>query len=358
MKSREKITNNEVPNRRRLLALKLGAVATSTIALLSGWGKYYSDNALMTPRIGFEYLLQKDCPPVSSQSVEITEEKLKQPTSSGVETAFEQIQLPGQAARDTNNKIFNAFNRAAASSNLTLVEYPQYMEEVQLSKNVNEVLDILNQYTSSFGVIVEIPTRHSLKDLDPMTDWQVADGEEINLIDFRNQAKSLINDFGVIPKELFEFSQLKRIKLVKNLTHRYYGKNAVSGFANPLSHTLYLDIQTFDASFTHELGHLLDYSACGLRGMYHDPGLTSLNTKGYKYLEDDPVNLWGLNTVSEYGATNQAEDKAEFYANILYGIMPDDNEPVSIQRKAQYLVARLEEHVPGMANYINYIEDK
>lgn len=103
--------------------------------------------------------------------------------------------------------------------------------------------------------------------------------------------------------------------------------------------------------YRHELGHLADYSFCGGFGYeYYDPQYLYINPGGTEYGVGAPKGVF----VTDYAVSNMAEDKAETYVGILDGLYPlyFHGRSQVIRKKSDLLLTRLDEEVPGLAQYL------
>ena len=108
-----------------------------------------------------------------------------------------------------------------------------------------------------------------------------------------------------------------------------------------------------DTVVVHEFSHRLDREVCGITGMSNDPGYEALNTPDFKY--GSPADINKTDTAEAYGATDVLEDKATIAQGLLQGGQPNSylNKSVVVTNKFNYLMARFNKRIPGLAAYFH-----
>jgi hypothetical protein len=179
---------------------------------------------------------------------------------------------------------------------------------------------------------------------------------------FRNGMLYVIKAFNALPKPVVKLANINSLELITQdqaATSNNLSNEVVLGDADIYERklTLYPSSLTTDrvrSVLAHEIGHLLDETECGLLGLQRDTAYQSFNTFSLMYGNKKSYGA-ERNTISPYGAMGPAEDKAELYSHLLTGSLTFEDlqkSPKPIRRKAELLLARLEDRLPGISEYL------
>ena len=251
---------------------------------------------------------------------------------------------PTLMSPDKHNSSF--LHRQAEQSGLHLTNYLEYLDRLNKTTSLNEALGVLNGLTHQYGFTVGIPDKLGSEDIPQA---KVVGSNIIRLDVFKGTAGDFIMALGMMPVEVVRYSELREVKLVQL-------PPSVGGVDSPSEGIIYWPVSddglpfSFQTAFLHELGHQLDGQMCKISGMNNDPSFVKLNQPDFRYEKEYETmpnpNVW------DAAATNVREDKAIEYSYLFQGLWSG---PSVLKNKTEYLLARLEEHVPGTANYFTGI---
>jgi hypothetical protein len=349
---------NKRPGRIKKLAFKIGAAAAAGTAVTANIaGQVYAHDPSLGPRIGLQYALGETCAPVSQDQINPILERLKLPPSQSAE----RLARMGNS-QNYEHAMFDYADQQAAANNLHLAGYFPYIEELSQAKSFDQMLKAMNDFMAQYNITFKVPATMGVKDLlmgaEPLDAARFQSNPK-QLSSFKTGLARTMEAIAVVPKEVLAYSRLAEVKLTGKISPiiESQGLNA-AGQANPLTNIMYIRASLMDADiFIHELGHHLDYQNCGLYGLDHDPGFTSLNPAGFHYGRQTQISMLKYETdvTDDYSFSAPMEDKADDYASFLNGFVPEEvsNEGTVLRDKLVYLLADLNEHVPGIAAYIN-----
>ncbi|HET7827567.1 MAG TPA: hypothetical protein VFK97_01745, partial [Candidatus Saccharimonadales bacterium] len=245
-----------------------------------------------------------------------------------------------------------AAHEAAATNGLHLAEALPYLFKMNQTASFPEQLKLINQYSRQFGFKIGVDFKDTGGNVQPI------DRRKANGAIFNRAFLMLISDFEYMPVEVVRAAGLKHLRIVQDFVDPNQRVNNIAAEAiTPDT----IDINLSDIladrpqDVRHELGHIFDYSFCGDSGFnYYDPQYTDLNPAGFEY---GTSGYWQNATISQYGASNQREDKAEMFAHIFGGIdmAAVNSRHVAIRQKYDLLLARLNQKVPGAVEYFKQI---
>jgi hypothetical protein len=308
-------------------------------------GELYAGDPTVGPKIAMEYATQHDAPEVSQSDQARIEQILNRPQN----PEYMEVMKKVSSGHESDKMLQSFYSKQAEKYGLHLADAPACLEKLKKAETRDEILKVLNEQTAQYGFSVSILEEPGLKETG--LDIEGLGKEKLPISKLKETAHDLVEELQLIPVEVTKASGLKSVKIVKNVRITY------SGLSNPITDTIYLK---FDGgSLPHELGHQIDGSMNGLRGMLHDPGFNKLNRPGFKYSDYSyPTVLFKDGSVSGYGLTDISEDKAEYYNIILGGWGPEIYKYPIVRKKTAYLLARLDKLVPGSAAYYDSISQK
>ncbi len=259
----------------------------------------------------------------------------------------------GKTALKPILEISNGTNRPEDLSKLISKEVRQNIDQAVEPSQVIEILNTLTQSKLGAETTLSEDALYSLKNNRDFGFFDTMQNKDRFSV-FKNASYELYEQISYLPKELFEYANIKELSIVVTNDKTHFGFSESQSGSTKIS----LSIAGFYSSFTphtfnHELGHALDNRMCGENGIFNDSGFTSLNSFGYFYGVENYSAL-SLNALSTYSLTNPAEDKAELYAYLLSKnkTIQLEDLPDPLRAKAKLLMIRLEANVPGITSYL------
>jgi predicted metal-dependent HD superfamily phosphohydrolase len=287
---------------------------------------------------------ESGCPTVSKAELNKVHLLLNAPDKPGLTKAV------GDSA-----KINSFVKKEANLYGLTQVDgYPYRTYIKEKAQNPGNVIHYLNQYASELGFTVEVHTKKS----KPIKNVSYVDMIHSDVNDFKRGAYGLMNAFFWMPKQEIKAIGLKKIRIVGDF---YDGKEEVNiGATASSGGVITIGLAEFvngsSDIYRHEAGHIEDRSFCGNFGFdYYDPQYRGHNPGDFEYgVEPFTHQIWEDTTVSEYGTSNMAEDKAEMYTGVLGPLNRHfiHSRFPAIRKKEELLIARLNTQVPHLTNYL------
>jgi hypothetical protein len=231
-----------------------------------------------------------------------------------------------------------------------LVDDLPYQKEMARANSVDEVLDILNQFSGKYGFSVELHDRDNPSAISkgPM--------DQQGLFKyFRFGAVNMMEYFHFLPVEVANLADIKKLVIRRGGIPKGY-----SATAKP-DGTITIKFHEFVGAkytiFMHEIGHEVDDHTCGDQANI-DPTYTNLNPSGFTYQRGS--RHWQGITATKYGARKPVEDKAEMYKDMLSMIVPErfNDSDKAIREKYLLLLERLDLKIPGIADYYAVISGR
>jgi hypothetical protein len=275
-------------------------------------------------------------------------------------------------------KISSSNNTASAETAFELPATADYTARLKAAQDIPSMVSVLDNFTQhEYGFQADMSSE-SLEDAASprrLIDFKSSplptgarfiiesqqSKEDFNNY-FRNGMLHIIEALGTLPKPLIKLADIKSLALLTRdqaATTEKLSNEVVLGDADVYKRKLQIYPSALTADrlprvLAHELGHLLDTSECGVLESQRDSAYQDNNTFSLMYGNQNSYGAdW--NTVSPYGATNVAEDKAELYSYLLTGEVSYtgiQNAPEPIRSKAELLLGRLENRLPGISNYL------
>jgi hypothetical protein len=237
---------------------------------------------------------------------------------------------------------------------LTPVDGSATQSALELAEDIDEMLNALNKFTMQhygFNVVLY----NSIIGVKNMDADEIKPGS-LNINLFRRGAQDLVSAFDFLPLEEVRAVGIKQIRIVNEFEDQSVGAEALveHGVIDIRLNEFYEEGPTDDITanvYYHEAGHILHYKTCRSWGFDHDPQYLALNPPGFKYGSKEG---WQRAAVSEYGGTDLAEDEAEIYEAMLDKLEPSafHSSYRPVREKYALLLARLDQQVPGMAEYL------
>lgn len=247
---------------------------------------------------------------------------------------------------------------------LTLVDTQEHQQQIDRAGSVDDILEAVNDYTEERGFTVGIADLPLIIDRDDAGTEYLSDFDksQIELDQFRHGASILLDSLYYLPQEVTSLTGLREISIVKRLPGVSGGDAKVK--EGKIRFSLDTFYNLYPQTLAHEEAHLADAAICGNPGFAQDDLFQEHNPPGLEYSgKPGNVNLGGAGAkenklprgvLTEYGATGATEDKAEIYESLLTGFQRSvlENEDPIVRAKAELLISRLEEYVPGLSAYL------
>ena len=342
--------------RNTIIYSAVGITAVSALGT-GAVGKYYADDELLVPKLVTGIVTNRSCSTdVSEADVKKVEDTLLKPR---VYSSFS-VSVP--RFPDPNFDYRANIIEQAKKKNLTIVDNRPALESLENAKTVDQVVTIVNEYTSQFDVKLEFAKSAELRDFG----WGIKpiDKNKVDVEDFKFGAVMLLSSFSYAPVEVIKTSGIKKINLVDLISpdapiiNIYQKKPALS--TNPVSGTMYASATYLHklnpSDFFHEFTHGIDYRECGFLGMLNDPEFKKTNPKGFNY-GFEQENETGKALQEKYAGNHVIEDKATNMEDLFNGfsIYTYKYENKTLQKKQAVEIARLEKKVPHITEYIRLV---
>ena len=271
---------------------------------------------------------------------------------------------PGQKSR--SELYLDLTQEVAPKYGLHLIDPTERVKRLQSADNVQAVLDELQSHMGDLGIPIVL--HETLDSKDARVDAEPFDPNSLEMSqDLIDGVSSFIYSTSYVPKELYEFIDIKEIRIVdtfKPTDNPIVGEFTAAGKAMMDDGIIYLPksylLQGDFDLIMHEVSHLLDYRLNGdsYDATYEDQEFTALNKEEFDY--GDP-NEDMSDMVALYSATNPVEDKATLMETMINGLsrvyLYHEN-PI-IRNKYRLLLGRIEQNVPGYSQYmLSIIEHK
>lgn len=327
--------------------LLAGGVALTGGASVGG-GLYFRGDPLFVPKFVGDVITNPDCPTTEEGFVRVSKDNLTK-----IPKTAESIGIVGY-----KDFVFSE----ARKSGLRLIDTSPYIASINESESIDEVMGVLNKFTSNFGIETEIA--EGREPIDTFVPFQSVDRDDLSVTTLQDIAQNLIYNFQIVPSEVVSASGAKKIKLINS--DRYPdpdnpGKTLryVDGMHNDITRIIYLDIEamgTLGNTLLHELVHGIDEEYCRVLGGEKDSQFDSRNPWEFNYGQKTDTDTQPV--ISEYAAKNAEEDKAETLAAFLMSphLYPQLEKPV--RDKIDLMLARLELKVPGITQFYTAIAKK
>lgn len=334
-----------------------GLAATAVIG--SGvTGKLYADDELLFPKVAVGFVTNGDCDTSVSPSDLLTAHQTM--TSSYSDSVASGSYHPGRSESDQSYK--ERVIDEAKKRGLTVIDNDPAFKKLKTADSVDEVLSVVNSYTSNFDLKVELAESTDFKDIG--YGIEPVKKEDIDLKEFKKGAANLLWSFTYLPTEVVKESGMNTLKVTESIkpdvpfVPMYEPDPPLS--TNPVTGIIYTTRNTFyrvsSSEYFHEIEHGLDKKECGLWGMLRDPEFHDLNPKGFKYGKENKDALFKT-VAASYGQKHVIEDKATVSELLFSGFakaLYQYESPV-IQQKQALILARLEKKVPNITEYISAI---
>ncbi len=251
-------------------------------------------------------------------------------------------------------------------------------ERDALAKNPHDALAGLSIFAKNYSLGIAIPVHQSeLKGLDvsPVSNELVSGGYEVG-----SSIMKLRDELEKYPTDMFKRLGINKIALVKGNedVELPNGKKInVGGQVHFKYHrdTIFVDIYSADV-LDHEIWHTADFAmGCGT---YSDVAYTELNDGVAIYANETPKDVYSASTfwkknqdrknrglpqldpadvytTTDYGLTNELEDKAEVGKHLTDGQAFAEvctRGEARVKSKAVLLLARLRKWYPGFGSYL------
>lgn len=298
------------------------------------------------------------CIGADDKSLEVTQNAVAAPEAEAIEGVYTHAHL----------------KELATEHGLTIMDPSPYQEGLDVADTNQKVMDTLSNYLSNFSIQVSVPSQSAAEDEQiPIGEWQ--DLDDVELADLKHFSETIFALFSFIPTEVTKFAELEHIKLVRSINfdenqiHR--PGETVSGMTNRITRIFYVSMKSVEEDdiyygtgyalidvLTHEFSHLLDAKLCKSRlYVQDDPSFESPNPKNFHYGSENNYekNIELNRFQTAYGTNSVLEDKAEYYKLILNGSFPRNGESKVTVDKFIELVARLEQHIPGVLGYYSQL---
>ena len=195
--------------------------------------------------------------------------------------------------------------------------------------------------------IYNIKTTNNLRYLYAKQPFTIGADNNINC--FKSSKQDLDKKYQIIEKNLKRYSQsflkkinLKYIVLCEDLS--ISGINT-AGIPDNVMKTLIVDIKFnnkyFERVLHHEVFHIINDS---YKDIFNEKIWSSFNPKEFNYAECSTcTKKVGLDTnpnpngfITEYSQATASEDMAEVFSHIMYGILPDNIDPI-LKNKIEFI---------------------
>ncbi|MEK7570802.1 MAG: hypothetical protein AAB553_00875 [Patescibacteria group bacterium] len=307
----------------------LGYALVIPPAAIAAGGLIDNGDPLSLVKRAEDWLTQETAPPVSEAEIAHARSIIHEPMDDR-EKEF-RATLTGRFAEDYG-RIYQYMNSVAREEGLTIRDASPTIGAVQGAKSQKEVISKINDFTAHYGFEITLgEERNPLRD---PSDYRAVDPEVLDLEGLKQASKQWIAIISIIPEEVFESVNLKKIKLGTLDDESKGAMRSANG-------VMYLDLSDNkflakslgkepvageDRIILHELGHELDQEISSHRGMEDDPAISRLLPPGFRFEHEDRDKVFddviGKVLPDAYGGKNMAELKAEFFERILGGIDP------------------------------------
>lgn len=376
---------------RSKIAQGLGIATLALSALSAAGGEYYADDPLFVPNQIIDIATNYGAEPVDPAIVRMINKRASEPTPAPLDKLHKSLDKAATKAYDPNPELLTLAERSTIAAKrkhgaktwdelfrdykndyfdycivqaehfgLHISDSRPFAQRLDQAQSAEDAIEILQHYTKTLGIDTRLHTDKDLKDIhmpiEPLTSEPIKMNDEL-----KQGIASFMFSMSFAPKELYDFAQIKEIRIVQSLgamDNSVVGKAIRSGEANPITGILYLPIQyLYDGSFEnamHETAHRVDYRMNGnsLIGTQRDRNFTKLNQKAFRY--GTRTTSTNSNVAETYGATDPWEDKAVLMQTMLNGLdekLLYSRSPV-VRAKYRLLLGRLEQNIPGYAQYL------
>jgi hypothetical protein len=224
------------------------------------------------------------------------------------------------------------------------------------SGDIPAQLAILNRFTNEYGFTVSIYDGEDKGHIIPFMK------NEFGHYVFSEGFRYMLDSLRYMPKEEIKQTGLKHLRIVKGfrnpdgrINYQLAAEADGSGLISIELASL-MDTEGLETTLFHELEHLDDYRYCGNYNFNNqvDPAYNALNPASFEY---GVGGYWRNATVSNYGASNILEDKAEIGRHLLQGVDRKlaNSRLWTISQKYALMLARWDKQVPGIAQYLEQI---
>jgi hypothetical protein len=372
--------------RRHNIAHKFGALAL-LIGGVGGIGQYVADDAMLIPRNTLDLITEHGADPVSDAIQKSIDAEAEAPANPRVAKLLHDQRVffsPIGHEFDGDGKLtghdmtyYNHHQRdleqelasesaslsqeIAAENGLHLVDVAPYLERIDQATGLDQVMEIVQQYTAQLGPHLVFNMGHDLRDYVNQSVHPAFDPSAFEMNDeLKINVKNALTTMSRVPLEVYTYADIDEIRVTNSMgftSESASGSGIKSGVTNPETKYIYLDAENiFNGDMTilfHEIGHRIDYKMnhSSVIGAHRDVEYNALN-HGDPYGHDLKTTPAGVARI--YGATNILEDKATMFENMLAGI--DTNllysDDTIVRAKYRELLGRLETAVPGYGHYL------
>lgn len=248
-----------------------------------------------------------------------------------------------------------------------LPEIHEALSAIEYANTPEEVIEGFDLFTRQFGAESTLAESWRYPELSA----EVREGFYHNMSDLdilKSRFRLITAKLSVLPMELYELTGVKNFHFteftdapIKTASGEMMkaGANALMDGSGKLSFSLdgIYEGRVGEFTFYHELGHLADERLSkGYSSARMDEGFNALNRPGFEYygVLHDELDEQGF--IRPYSAYNILEDKAIVFENMLSGIdfhLAGRSADPIVKRKYRLQMARLEAHVPSIAEYLS-----
>ena len=277
---------------------------------------------------------------------------------------IDQLEVKDELERKVGVSIYshywNRLRETALKYGFTLVDHKPYVDALEEADSIDKIVSVVNNFFLNYGITIKIP--NSLAEADNREEIKLIDKTLVDPDQTKKGMEHLMLYFGKLPVELIKIAEVKTLRLFQELgelENPIVEHGEIEGIA--YRHTPVIDVSLNSiyrnafAVVSHELGHHFDFRLTK-PNCDNDRSFTTNNPSDFRYgiRRDD---LAGIGYLDPYAQTDEVEDKATFYGDILGGFSKGKSYIRSVyfeNSKGKYanLLSRLDEVLPGIADYL------
>ena len=330
--------------------------ATALCAALLAGGQYYANEPLLAPALAVGFVTERGVDQVPGSIMAAINEAAAKPTDPELAAMIDKYDGKLMAEHYHDYTL-----EQAKRAGLTLIDPRPYRDRIDKATTIAEVMAATDQYTKKLGFDTEL---HQKNDpLDIGVGANPVDVKGLNLAKLKIGTQTMLGSLGYMPKQLYDYADIRQLRIVQSFNgvdNPVIGNFQPTAETNPVTGVLYIPVQSLYTSsfvtYMHEISHRIDYQMNGLWGMERDYNLLTLNDKSFHYGQPGNSRI-SADVNRTYAATNPVEDKASLYQSMVNGLDGDllNNPAPVIRNKYRTLLGRLDENVPGIAQYLEAI---
>lgn len=391
--SRERTRTSRERDGSRARSVLAAITLASTVVLVGGaGGKLIQNDTLVIPKMAVDIFVEDGADPVPSEVQSIIDTKLQNPTDSRIADIVENYNVAVNSFNPSDYIDFNGdgeINQAevynssdvynenasiqgiesqeqylkvaqelAKEHGLSLVDVKPFLDEIEHATNLNDALGTFVEFGASLGIEIDPqPGKYLNKFRILRSTGESEDDINSHMFDeeFKDHMKGEMRRMAMIPRELYEYSNLKKLTVVQSVevagaTDSSEGlakTNEVFITFESLGHPL-------SSMVVHEFGHqlALRFNNDSVIGQYRDNRFVSLNPNGrdaYNNMNED----YSSDFARSYGSTAIEEDQATMIEYVIggqFGSVEAETKDV-LDEKVAMILGRIEQHVPGCGSY-------